>query len=57
MLPFFSLRDMPGLCPKGTDWGIKPSAPSCPTLPPYLGLQKEQTESLPPSQEEWPWSQ
>ena len=40
MLPFFSLRNMPDLCPKGIDLGVKPSAPSCPlTLPPYLGLQ------------------
>ena len=37
---------MPDLCPKGIDLGVKPSAPSCPpTLPPYLGLQAEQTES------------
>ena len=34
------------LCPKGVDLGIKPSAPSCPPiLPPYPGLQTEQTES------------
>ena len=46
VLPFFSLRDMPALCPKGIDLGVKTSAPSCPpTLPPYLGLQAEQTES------------
>ena len=33
------------LCPKGIDLGMKPSATSClPTLPPYLGLQNEQTE-------------
>ena len=37
---------MPDLCPKGIDLGVKPSGPSCPpTLPPYLGLQAEQTES------------
>ena len=37
---------MPDLCPKGIDLGMKPSALSCPpTLPPYLGLQAEQTES------------
>ena len=37
---------MPGLCPKGINLGVTPSAPSCPpTLPPYLGLQVEQTES------------
>ena len=37
---------MPDLCPKGIDLGVKPSAPSCPpTLPLYLGLQAEQTES------------
>ena len=46
VLPFFSLRNMPDLCPKGIDLGVKPSAPSCPpTLPPYPGLQAEQTES------------
>ena len=46
VLPFFSLQNMPDLCPKGIDLGLKPSAPSCPpTLPPYLGLQAEQTES------------
>ena len=37
---------MPDLCPKGIDLGMKPSALSCPpTLPPYLGLQAEQTEN------------
>ena len=36
---------MPDLCPKGIDLGVKPSAPSWSTLPPYLGLQTEQTES------------
>ena len=45
VLPFFSLRNMPDLCPKGIDLGVKPSAPSWSTLPPYLGLQTEQTES------------
>ena len=46
VLPLFSLRNMPDLCPKGIDLGVKPSTPSCPpTLPPYLGLQAEQTES------------
>ena len=46
LFPFFSLRNMPDLCPKGIDLGMKPAAPSCsPTLPPYLGLQAEQTES------------
>ena len=46
VLPFISLRNMPDLCPKGIDLGVKPSAPSCPpTLPLYLGLQAEQTES------------
>ena len=38
VLLFVSLRDIPDLCPKGTDLGVKPSAPSCPlTLPLYLG--------------------
>ena len=46
VLPFFSLQNMPDLCPKGIDLGVKPSVPSCPpTLPPYPGLQAEQTES------------
>ena len=46
MLPFFSLRNMPDLCPKGIDLSVKPSAPSCPpTWPPYPGLQAELTES------------
>ena len=31
---------MPDLCPKGTDLGVKPSAPSCPlTLPLSLNLK------------------
>ena len=47
VLPFFSLQNMPDLCPKGIDLGVKPSAPSCPpTLPPNPGLQTEHTESL-----------
>ena len=46
VLPFFSLQNMPDLCPKGIDLGIKPSAPSCPpTLLPCPGLQAELTES------------
>ena len=37
---------MPDLYPEGIDLGVKPSASSCPpTLPPYPGLQAEQTES------------
>ena len=37
---------MPDLCPKGTDLGVKPSAPSDPlTLPLYLGLPTEQAEN------------
>ena len=37
---------MPDFCPKGIDLGMKPSDPSCPpTLPPYPGLQAEQTEN------------
>ena len=35
---------MPDLCPKGTDLGEKPSAPSCPLT---LGLSTEQAEPLP----------
>ena len=34
VLFFFSLWDMPDLCPKGADLGVKPSAPSC-TFPLY----------------------
>ena len=46
VLHFISLRDMPDLCPKGTDLGEKPSASSCPlTLPLYLGLSTEQAEN------------
>ena len=49
VLPFFSLRNMPDLCLKGIDLGLKPSAPSCPpTLPSYLVLQTKQTESQRP---------
>ena len=29
VLLFFSLRNMPDLCPKGTDVGMTPSCPSC----------------------------
>ena len=46
VLFFICLRDMPDLCPKGTDLGVKPSAPSCSlTLSLYLGLLTEQAES------------
>ena len=31
VLLFFSLWNMPDLCPKGIDWGVTPSAPSCPS--------------------------
>ena len=49
VLPLLSLRDMPNLCPKDIDLGVNPLAPHCsPTLPPYLGLQTEQTESQGP---------
>ena len=30
VLLFLSLQNMPDLCPKGIDLGVKPSAPSCP---------------------------
>ena len=47
VLPFFSLQNMPDLCPKGVDLGVKPSAPPCPpTLPPYPGLQAEAQTAL-----------
>ena len=46
VLLFIYLRDMPDLCPKGADLGVKPSAPSCSlTLSLYLGLLTEQAES------------
>ena len=32
MFAFISLKNMPGLCPKGADLGVKPSASSCPLL-------------------------
>ena len=36
---------MPALCPKGVDFSVKPSAPSCPlTLHLYLGLPTKQAE-------------
>ena len=42
---FLSLQDMPDLCPKGEDLGVKHSAASCSlTLPLYLGLPTEQAE-------------
>ena len=45
-----SLRDMPDLCPKGADFGVKPSAASSSlTLPLYLGLPTKQAESGHPS--------
>ena len=46
VLLFISLWDVPDLCPKGTDLGVKPSAASysC-TLPLYLGLPTEQAEN------------
>ena len=46
MLLFISLRDIPDLCPKGADLGVKTSAPSCPlTLPLYQRLPTEQAEN------------
>ena len=50
MLLFISLRDMPDLCPKGADLGVKPLAASYSlTLPLYLGLPTKQAESGHPS--------
>ena len=53
---FFSLQDMPDLCPKGTDLGVKASAPSYPlTLPRplYQVLTTEQAEGrgIPPGKD------
>ena len=46
MLLFFFLQYMPDVCPKDTDLGVKPSAPSCPhTLPLFWGLPTEQAEN------------
>ena len=46
VLLFIFMRDIPDLCPKGADLGVKPSSPSCPpTLLLYLGLPTEQAES------------
>ena len=46
VLHFFSLQDVPALCPKGTDLGMKASVPSCPLiLPLYPGLPTKQAES------------
>ena len=46
VLLFISLWDMPDLCPKGADLGVKSSAASCSlTLPLYPGLPTEQVES------------
>ena len=50
VLLFFSLQNMPDICPKGIDLGVTLSASSCPPiLPPYPGLQTEQTESQGPT--------
>ena len=50
VLLFISLRDMPDLCPKGTDLHVKPSALSCSlTLPLYPRLLSEKAESGYPS--------
>ena len=57
ILLFISLQDMPDLCPKGTDLGVKPSAPSCPlTLPLHVGLPNEQGEDQGNFQEGLPQS-
>ena len=46
VLLLISLPDMPALCPKDTDLGVKPSAASCSlTLPLNLGLPTEQAGS------------
>ena len=46
VLLFISLWDMPDLCPKGADLGVKPSAPSYAlTLPLDLGLPTEQAKN------------
>ena len=46
VLLFLSLRDMPDLCPKGADLGVKTSAPFCKlALPLYQRLLTEQGEN------------
>ena len=58
VLPFFSLRDMPALCPKGIDLCVKPSAPSCPpTLPLHRGSNLSKLKVREHPQEGLPWSQ
>ena len=43
---FLSARNMPGLCPKDADLGVKSSVASCSfTLPLYQGLSTEQAEN------------
>ena len=46
VLLFIFLQDMPDLCPKGADLGVKTKAAACPlTWPQYPGLPTEQTEN------------
>ena len=46
MLLFISLWDMPDLCLKGADLGVKPTADSCPlTWPQYPGFPTEQAKN------------
>ena len=46
MLLFISLWDMPDLCLKGADLGVKPTADSCPlTWPQYPGFSTEQAKN------------
>ena len=57
VLPFFSLRNMPDLCPKDVDLGVKPSAPSCPLCPRTWGSKLSKLKAREPPSEGLPWSQ
>ena len=57
ILLFISLQDMPDLCPKGADLGVKHSTPSCPlTLPWIWGSQLNTLRVRAPFQEGVPQS-
>ena len=59
VLPFFSLQNMPDLCPKGIDLGMKPSAPSCPPTycPRTRGSKLNKLKAREPPSERLLWSQ
>ena len=56
-LLFISLCDMPDICPKGADLGVKPSVPSCPfALTLHLGFPTNKLRVRAPFQEGLPHS-